>query len=100
MLVNFCNLASLCHIFLQIWQPFQGLRVSNHKVRISNYLVQASNPLLVIPKKGQKSSVAAKRRPADCRPAADQNGAKVKYLSAEKYNARKQLLAYHGAGAN
>ena len=25
--------------------------VSNHKVRVSNFLVQASNPLLVLPKK-------------------------------------------------
>ena len=32
-------------------QLFKGLRVSNHKVRFSNYLVRASNPLLVIPKK-------------------------------------------------
>ena len=44
-------MASLCNIFLQFKQLFKGLRVSKHNVRVSNYLVRASNPLLVIPKK-------------------------------------------------
>ena len=42
--VNFCNLASLSNIFLQLRQLFKGLRVTNHKDR-------ASNPLFVIAKK-------------------------------------------------
>ena len=49
--LGYCNLASSGNIFLQFGQFFKGLRVSNHKVRVSNYLVWASNPLLVIPKK-------------------------------------------------
>ena len=49
-LVNFCNLASLCNTFLQFRKLFKGLRVSKHKVRVPNYLVRTSNPLLVIPK--------------------------------------------------
>ena len=44
-------MTSLCNLVLQFRQDFKGLRVSNHKVRVSNYLVQGPNPLLVIPKK-------------------------------------------------
>ena len=44
-------MASLCNIFLQFKQLFKGLTVSKHKVRVSNYLVWASNSLLIIPKK-------------------------------------------------
>ena len=44
------TIASLCNIFLQFRQLFKGLRVSNHKVRVSKYLVRVSNPFFVIPK--------------------------------------------------